>query len=85
MDDAVSVLEVQGNPRRYLDRAKESPVTVTEEGRPSLVIVSADEYARLKLRDREALAIEELSETDIAAIEAARIPLDRRYTSSSLD
>jgi prevent-host-death family protein len=82
--DAVTAREVQKNFGRYQDRALVAPVTVTKYGRPSVVILSAAEYERLKRLDRQALAVTELSEADIAAIEAARIPAKRRYRSSDL-
>jgi len=80
----VAAAEVQKNFGRYQDRALVAPVTVTKYGRPTVVILSAAEYARLKKLDRQALAIEELSEQDIAAIAAARIPKHRRYRSRDL-
>ena len=49
-------------------------VTITNHGRDSLVLLSVEEYRRLKRRDREALEVSELSEQDIEAILAAEIP-----------
>lgn len=57
---------------------------MTKYGRPTVVILSASEYERLKSLDRQALAVEELSEGDIAAIEGARIPRRRWYHSRDL-
>jgi hypothetical protein len=48
------------------------------------VILSAAEYDRLKKLDRQALAVTELGERDIAAVKAARIPAKHRYRSSDL-
>jgi hypothetical protein len=39
-----------------------------------LVLLSADEYRRLKKRDREVLHVSELSDADMAAIRNAEIP-----------
>ena len=58
----------------YQDMALGAPVTVTKFGRDSVVILSVAEYRRLKTRDREALRLEQLSDADIAAIEAAKVP-----------
>ena len=44
------------------DRALNEPLTITKNGRDRLVLLSVDEYARLKRRDRRALVAEELSE-----------------------
>jgi PHD/YefM family antitoxin component YafN of YafNO toxin-antitoxin module len=59
-------------------------VTVTKYGRPSVVILSAAEYERLRKLDRQTLAVTELSDSDIDAIRAARIPKKNRYRSSDL-
>lgn len=84
MAATVSARELQKNFGRYRDQALVTPVTVTTYGRRSVVILSAAEYDRLKKLDRQALAVTELGERDIAAIKAARIPAKRRYRSSDL-
>ena len=53
-------------------------------GRPSVVILSAAEYERLKRLDRQALDVGELAEADLAAIRTARIPKRHRYRSDDL-
>ncbi len=55
------------------DKALMEPVTITKNGRDRLVLVSADEYARLKRRDRRAILPEELTEEDVAAIAASEM------------
>ena len=50
------------------DKALTEPVTITKNGRDRLVVVSAEEYERLRRRDRRAFRADELSETDIALI-----------------
>ena len=66
--------EFQRNIGRYQDLALTQPVSVTRNGRERTVLISADEYRRLKRRDRQVLALEDFSEADIAALEAARAP-----------
>jgi PHD/YefM family antitoxin component YafN of YafNO toxin-antitoxin module len=56
------------------DRALSEPVTITKNGRDRLVLLSAGEYARLKRRDRRALAAEQLSEAELELIAAAEVP-----------
>jgi PHD/YefM family antitoxin component YafN of YafNO toxin-antitoxin module len=57
-----SPAEVARNFGRYKDLAQRGAAAVTSHGRESVVMLSADEYARLKaLDDREALYIHELS------------------------
>jgi hypothetical protein len=38
------------------------------------VLISADEYQRLKRRDRQVLTLSDFTEADIAALEATRAP-----------
>ena len=59
------------------DKALTEPVTITKNGRDRLVLVSADEYARLKRRDRRAVLPEELTAEDITAIAASE--MDARH------
>jgi prevent-host-death family protein len=56
---------------RYQDAALSQPVIVTRNGRDRTVMISADEYHRLKKRDREVLGIEDFSDADIAAVRRA--------------
>ena len=59
---------------RYQDIALTQPVAVTRNGRERTVMISAEEYHRLKRRDRRVMALEDFSEADIAALEATRAP-----------
>jgi prevent-host-death family protein len=73
----VSAAEFQRHFGRYQDEALTQPVAITRNGRHRLVVISADEYWRLKRRDREVLRAEELSDEDSAAI--ARTEIDPRH------
>jgi len=53
---------------RYQDAALSQPVVVTRNGRDRTVMISADEYRRLKKRDREVLGIEDFSDADIETV-----------------
>ncbi len=55
------------------DKALTEPVTITKNGRDRLVVVSAEEYERLRRRDRRAFRAEDLSEADIALIANAEM------------
>jgi len=72
----VTAAEFQKHIGRYQDAALTQPVTVTRNGRDRTVVISADEYRRLKRRDREVLGLDELTEDDLAAIRAAEPPLE---------
>jgi prevent-host-death family protein len=70
----VSAAEFQRNIGRYQDLALTQPVAVTRNGRERTVMISTEEYKRLKRRDREVLSLDDFTDEDIAAIEAARAP-----------
>ena len=70
----VSAAEFDRNVGLYLDIALTKPVTITKNGRERTVLLSAQEYARLKRRDRRVIAAGELSERQVDAIRNARIP-----------
>jgi len=59
---------------RISEAALREPVSITSHGRERLVLLSADEYRRLKRKDREALYPWELSEADLRALEVAEAP-----------
>jgi prevent-host-death family protein len=71
---SISSAEFQKNFGRYKEAAIREPVTITNHGRDSLVLLSADEYRRLKRRDREVLHVSELTQQEIDAIANAEIP-----------
>lgn len=55
------------------DHALTEPVTITKNGRDRLVLLSAQEYERLRRRDRRAILPEELTDAEITAIAAAEV------------
>jgi PHD/YefM family antitoxin component YafN of YafNO toxin-antitoxin module len=70
----VSAAEFQRNIGRYQDIALLQPVAVTRNGRERTVMISIDEYNRLKRRDRQVLELTDFTDADIAALEQARAP-----------
>jgi prevent-host-death family protein len=70
----VSSAEFQKNFGRYQDVALTQPVTVTRNGRERTVLISAEEYQRLKRRDRRVMSLADFTPEDIAAIERAVPP-----------
>ena len=68
----VSAGELQRQWGRVQDLALAAPVTVTCNGRDRMVLLSTEEYNRLKRRDREVIGLGEFSETDLNAIAAVR-------------
>jgi prevent-host-death family protein len=70
----VSAAEFQRNIGRYQDIALTQPVAVTRNGRERTVMISIEEYRRLKRRDRRVMALADFTDADIAALEATRAP-----------
>jgi prevent-host-death family protein len=65
---SVSAAEFQRNFGRYQDEALKRPLSITRNGRERLVVLSVEEYQRLKRRDRVVFRTEALSEAEIKAI-----------------
>ncbi len=70
----VSSADFQKNIGRYQDVALVEPVTVTKNGRDRTVLLSVEEYQRLKRRDRKVMTPADFTDEDIAAIERASPP-----------
>lgn len=81
----VSAAEFQRNIGRYQDMALTQPVAVTRNGRERTVMISTEEYHRLKRRDRQVLGLDDFDNADIAALEAARAPESSRAFDHELD
>lgn len=72
--------DVQKNFGAYHDRALSEPVRVTKYGRETVYIVSAKTFHEMKQSQREAIASAELTDAELALIEAAEIPAEHRYS-----
>ncbi len=70
----VSAAEFQRNIGRYQDLALTQPVAVTRNGRERTVMISTEEYHRLKRRDRLVLGLGDFTDEMVAAIEQAEAP-----------
>ena len=66
------------------DRALTEPVTITKNGRDRLVVLSAEEYARLKRRDRRVIAAGDLTEDEITLIAKAEVPTEHAHLDEEL-
>jgi hypothetical protein len=76
MSQATSA-EVQKNFGEFRVKAEREPVVVMHYNKPSVVLLSADEYARLKRRDKRAVATEDLPDWLVERIAATR--MDKRH------
>lgn len=56
------------------EQALTEPVTISKDGRDRLVLVSAEEYERLRRRDRRAVRPEDLTDAEVSAIASAEVP-----------
>jgi PHD/YefM family antitoxin component YafN of YafNO toxin-antitoxin module len=80
----ISSTEFQQDVRRYEDAALTEPVMITRDGRDRLVLLSAEEYARLKRRDRRVVVTGELTEAELELIAKAGVPAEYAYLDEEL-
>ncbi|TWB37202.1 type II toxin-antitoxin system Phd/YefM family antitoxin [Nitrospirillum pindoramense] len=64
-----SSLDLQRNGAKVQEAALREPVSVTYHGRDRLVILSVDEFERLKQRDKMVIAIEEMPEEFLRSLQ----------------
>ncbi|MBZ0141011.1 MAG: type II toxin-antitoxin system Phd/YefM family antitoxin [Pseudorhodoplanes sp.] len=64
----VSTSEFIQNYSALADKAQSEPVVITENDRDRLVVLSAEEYARLKRRDRRVVRLEDFTDAEMALI-----------------
>jgi prevent-host-death family protein len=70
----VTSAEFIKNYGQLADKALTEPVTITRNGHERLVLLSVDEYARLKRRDRRVYRAHEVPADLLAAIAATEPP-----------
>ena len=58
---------------------------ITKHGRPRNVVLSYDEYERLRARDRRAVRAEDLTDEDIAALEASEMAPGYEHLDAELE
>lgn len=73
MSSKVTAATVSKNFGAYQDAAIREPVIITRNGRPKTVLIAYEDYLRLMKRDRYAELTAELSDDDIAAVEASQM------------
>lgn len=76
----VSAAEVQKNFGQYREAALVEPLIVTAYGKPSVAIISVEEYERLKELDRRVMRLDEMSDAQIEEMAAAEIPPELSYS-----
>jgi prevent-host-death family protein len=80
----VSSADFHRNAGRYEEQAMTEPVIVTQNGEERLVVLSVVEYRRLKQRDRQALAVWELSDEDLALIVNGKMSEEHNHLNDEL-
>jgi prevent-host-death family protein len=55
------------------DKALTEPLTITRNGRDRLVLLSVEEYERLKRRDRRVVRLEDFTDAEMALIAKADV------------
>jgi len=80
----ISSAEFQRHFGRYQDVALTEPVAITRNGRERVVVLSVDEYQRLKRRDRLVLGIDDFTEEDLQNIRNAEPPIESIAFNSEL-
>ena len=85
-DDTVTVTaaEFHRNIGVYQDIALTKPVAITKNGRERTVLLSAEEFHRLKRRDRQAIAVGDLTERHIEALHDAKVPDEHAHLDDEL-
>ncbi|WP_227254478.1 type II toxin-antitoxin system prevent-host-death family antitoxin [Frigoriglobus tundricola] len=68
----ISSGELQRKIGHIQDLALAQPVTITTNGRDRLVLLSAEEYRRLKRRDRQVMGLEDFTAADLEALRNVR-------------
>ncbi len=71
----VSSAEFQRHFGLYQDAVLNAPVVVTRNGRERIVVLSAEEYHRLKRRDRQVLSVDDFTPSDLEDIRSATPPV----------
>jgi len=61
---------------RISETALREPVSITSHGRERLVLLSAEEYRRLRRNDRQVLRPWELNDEDLEALRVAEPPAE---------
>jgi prevent-host-death family protein len=69
---------------RLADRALSEPLTITKNGHDRLVVLSVEEYERLKRRERRVIGAGELTDAEMALIAKAEVPAEHAHLDDEL-
>jgi prevent-host-death family protein len=80
----ISSAEFQKKFGSLADKALTEPVTITRNGRDRLVLLSVEEYDRLKRRDRRVVRLEDFTDEEMALIAQADVPAEYAHLDAEL-
>lgn len=80
----VSSAEFIKNYGTLADKALQEPVTITRNGRDRLVLISSEEYERMRRRDRRVIRAEDMSDAEMEEILNQRVPEEYDYLNDEL-
>ena len=80
----ISTAEFIKNYGSLADKALTEPVVITKNGRDRLVLLSAEEYVRLKRRDRRVVRLEDFTDDEMALIAQAEAPAEDAHLDAEL-
>ncbi len=81
----VPTSEFQRNIEHYQDVAQREPLALVDGDAARCVVLSAEEYNRLKRRDRRVITVEEMTDEDFELIKNAKMPPGYEYLDAELD
>jgi prevent-host-death family protein len=81
----IPAAEAARNFAKVSDQALREPVRITSHGRPRLVLLSVEEYERLKRRDRVVVKIEDLPDEFFEALMATEPSAEAEQFNHELD
>jgi len=81
----VSAKDFKNQIGKYQDMALAEPITITKHDRPSLVLLSFDEYQKLTGNTRRSLHVSQLSDKDLEAIAKARVPAEYDHLNDEVE
>jgi prevent-host-death family protein len=84
-DMKISSAEFQSQFDILSDRALTEPLTITRNGQDRLVLLSVEEYERLKRRDRRVVRLEEFTDEEMALIANADVPAEHAHLDVELE
>lgn len=85
MTATVTASDARKNFDLWHDRSRKEPVRITEHGRESAYLVSAETFHELWSCYRKAMGVGALSDAEMALIMAAEIPDEHAYDLPDLD